>query len=516
MEVKHTAQGLYAVNYLQGGHALDTTSPNISGCSSRRKFGSQTSDNMERWKSSQQGEKIRRKKMQVREKVGKSRNTVFFRGFVAPEGWKVGSLKRRVRRHLGRWEMKSCTSLWREAHFEVNMLKNTRGSDHFWKLRCRKSAREAHFEVKMYKTHHSWTTFGSWDVEEVHAVVARRTFPSQNVKNTRGSDHFWKLRCRKSAREAHFEVKMYKTHHSWTTFGSWDVEKVYAVVARSTFRSEHVQNTTCLRHFWRFRCRKSARCCGAKHISKSKCTKHPHVRATLGGSDVEKVHAIVARSTFRIQNVRGSDHFWRFRCRFASLQYITLHSTTLRSTTLHYITQHYNYNYTTTLHYTPLHEITLHYTTLHYTTLHDTTLHYTTLHYLPLHFTTLHYTPLHYNYNYTTTLLITPLQYTPLHSTTLNYTTLHYITLHYTTQHSTTLHYITLHYLPLHFTTLHYTTLHYTTTTTTTTQLHSTTRNYTTLHYTTLHYIPLHSTTLHYTTLHYTEWHCTTDRQVDR
>ena len=31
-------------------------------------------------------EKIRRKKMQVREKVGKSRNTVFFRGFVAPEG----------------------------------------------------------------------------------------------------------------------------------------------------------------------------------------------------------------------------------------------------------------------------------------------------------------------------------------------------------------------------------------------------------------------------------------------
>ena len=31
-------------------------------------------------------EKIRRKKMQVREKVGKSRNTVFFRGFVAPAG----------------------------------------------------------------------------------------------------------------------------------------------------------------------------------------------------------------------------------------------------------------------------------------------------------------------------------------------------------------------------------------------------------------------------------------------
>ena len=43
-------------------------------------------------------EKVRRKKMQVREKVGKSRNTVFFQCFVAPEGRKVGSLKRRVRR----------------------------------------------------------------------------------------------------------------------------------------------------------------------------------------------------------------------------------------------------------------------------------------------------------------------------------------------------------------------------------------------------------------------------------
>ena len=136
--------------------------------------------------------------------------------------------------------------------------------------------------------------------------MARSTFPSQNVQNTTCSDHFWKLRCRKSARrcgakhiskskctkhtrsgpllevemskkcaplwrEAHFEVKMYKTHHARTTFGGSDVEKVHAVVARSTFPSQNVQNTTCSRHFWKFRCRKSARRCGAKHISKSKC-----------------------------------------------------------------------------------------------------------------------------------------------------------------------------------------------------------------------------------------------------
>ena len=60
--------------------------------------------------------------------------------------------------------------------------------------------------------------------EKLHAVVARSTFASEKAKNTARSDQFWKLRCRKSARrlwrEAHFEVKMYKAHHSRTPFGS--------------------------------------------------------------------------------------------------------------------------------------------------------------------------------------------------------------------------------------------------------------------------------------------------------
>ena len=291
-------------------------------------------------------------------------------------------------------------------------------------------------------------------------------------------------KCTPLWREAHFEVKMYKAHQLRTTFGSCDVEKVHAVVARSTFRSQNVQSTPFSDHFWRFRCRKSARRCGAKYISNSKCTEHTSsgpllavemlkkctplwreahfevkmykalgVRTTFGGSDVEKVHAVVAGSIFRsqnVQNTRGSDHFWRFRCRFASLHYITLHYTTLHYTTLHYttlrnITTTTTQLHSTTLNYTTLHytKITLHYTTLRYTPLHYTTLHYTTLHYLPLHFTTLHYTPLHYNYNYNYT---TTLHYTPLHSTTLNFTTLHYITLH-----STPLRYITLHYTPQHY-----------------------------------------------------------------
>ena len=94
------------------------------------------------------------------------------------------------------------------------------------------------------------------------------------------------------------------------------------------------------------------------------------VRTTFGSSDVEKVHAVVAQSTFRSQNVqstRGSDHFWRFRCRFASLHYITLHYTPLHYTTGHYTTLQY-----ATLHYTPVHSTTLNYTTPHYITLNDT------------------------------------------------------------------------------------------------------------------------------------------------
>ena len=178
--------------------------------------------------------------------------------------------------------------------------------------KCTPLWREAHFEVKMYKTPQCGKTFGSCDVEKVHAVVARSTFPSQNVQNTPCTDHFWKSKkCTPLWREAHFEVKMLKT----------------------------------LR-----------------------------VRTTFGGSDVVAL-------------------------RFTTLHYMTLHSTTL--------------------HYTPLHSTTLNYTKLHYTTLHYTTLHYTTLHYTTLPSTTLHYTKLHY-----TTLNYTTLHYIPLHSTTLHYITL--------------------------------------------------------------------------------------------
>ena len=178
-------------------------------------------------------DKIRRKKMQMREKVGKSRFTVFFQWFVAPE----------------------------------SRLAKAAGAEPAGQMRH----------------------------EKVHAVVARSTFPSQNGQNTRGSDHFWKLRCRKSARrcgakhiskskcakhrnlgpllevemlkkctplwrEAHFQVKMLKTLGVRTTFGGSDVEKVSKKCTplwrEAHFEVKSVKNCG-FEPFLTWRCRKS-------------------------------------------------------------------------------------------------------------------------------------------------------------------------------------------------------------------------------------------------------------------
>ena len=76
-------------------------------------------------------------------------------------------------------------------------------------------------------------------------------------------------KCTQLWREAHFEVKMYKAHQLRTTFRSCDVEKVHAVVARSTFRSQHVQNTPRTDHFWTFRARFAWQAQGIVHLLKS-------------------------------------------------------------------------------------------------------------------------------------------------------------------------------------------------------------------------------------------------------
>ena len=104
--------------------------------------------------------KVRRKKIRPCQMLDKSRNAVFFEWFVCRVSRKVGSLKRRVRSQVVRGEIKNCTPLWREAHFEV----------------------------KMHKTPHSRSTFWSSDVEKLHAAVARSTFVRENAQNTTFSE----------------------------------------------------------------------------------------------------------------------------------------------------------------------------------------------------------------------------------------------------------------------------------------------------------------------------------------
>ena len=138
--------------------------------------------------------------------------------------------------------------------------------EHFWTLRCRKIAR--HFGAK-----HIWkskctnpTSIGALleVVMSKKRTLGRREFPSQNAQSTPTSDHFWKLRCRKSARRC-------GAKHIWK-----HIWKSKCILPQST--------TPASEHFWTLRSRKSARRCGAKHIWKSKCTNHTRVRALL---DVE-------------------------------------------------------------------------------------------------------------------------------------------------------------------------------------------------------------------------------------
>ena len=259
----------------------------------RRKFRSQTSHNMQRWKSrgakSQGGEekkwedqrRARRKKMQMRKKVGKSRFTVFLQWFVAQEGRKVGSLKRRVRSQLARCGMKNGTPLWREARFEVKMYKTLQHRTTFEVEMSKMLWHEAHFQVNSVKklSHPGPLLEVEMSKEECTALWREAHLEVKSVKKIRGADHFWTFRCR----------------FAWQ---------------------------------------------GNVNLVKSE-------------QDIMVL--------------------WQLQLQ---LQYITLHYIILGCTALHY----------TTLHYPPLHYTTLHYTTLPYTTPHYTTL-YTTLHYITLHYT---------------------------------------------------------------------------------------------------------------------------------
>ena len=72
--------------------------------------------------------------------------------------------------------------------------------------------------------------------------------------------------------------------------------------ARHCGAKQNVKNTSASDHFWKLRCRKSARRCGSKHISKSKCTKHTSVRPLLGLLCFSSVH-IVGSLTSKLPSI---------------------------------------------------------------------------------------------------------------------------------------------------------------------------------------------------------------------
>ena len=151
------------------------------------------------------GERVKRKKVQVHEKVGKPRNTLFFQWFVAPEGQKVGSL--------------------------------TPGAEPCSQMRD----------------------------EKLHIVVAWSTFPSQNVQSTPlflksacfcGAKHIWNSKCTKHLSVgASLEVEMLK--------------KCMALWHKAHFKVKSVEKLTASEHFWTFRCRFAWQALGMMHLVKS-------------------------------------------------------------------------------------------------------------------------------------------------------------------------------------------------------------------------------------------------------
>ena len=148
----------------------------------RRKFRSQTSDNIDRWKAEMgRGREKRRveesrsekrksqKKEDPRARKGrKIAKTGVFPMICGSGGSKSRLAKAAGAEPAGQMRDENFHAVVAQSTFWSQNVQNTPASDHFWKLR---------------------------DVEKVHTVVARSTFRSQNAQNTTCSRHFWRFRC---------------------------------------------------------------------------------------------------------------------------------------------------------------------------------------------------------------------------------------------------------------------------------------------------------------------------------
>ena len=227
----------------------------------RRKFRSQNSDNMHRWKAEmgrareENRREEKRRESQKKEAAGARRGRKVPKHCVFPvicgsgEGRKLGSLNWRVRSHLARWEMKNFTPLWREANSEVNI----------------------------YKTPQLQSTCGGCDSNKVRPAVARSKLPRQKCKNGLG---------------ALLAVEMLK--------------KMHAITARSTCPSQSVKSATASERAFGSSDVEKVR----EHMSKSRCRNSEWiwgVWSTLRRSDV-----LLAWQSQGIAHVVKVSKTWKF------------------------------------------------------------------------------------------------------------------------------------------------------------------------------------------------------------
>ena len=506
---------------------------------------------MDRWKSrggksqrgeekqweDRRGERVRRKKKQVRKKVGKSRFTVFFQWFVALEGRKVTSLKRRVRSHLARWEMKNCTPLSTSERPKVvrTLVFHTLLT---WKCASRHNG--AHF-------FDIWTSKSGPNLR----FFALLTWKCASRHN---GMHFFDISTSKSGLRMvcfiHFDLEMcfapqqralfrHLNFQKWSengvfyTFWLGNVLRATTACTFSTSQLPKVVWEWCVLYILTWKCASRHNSVHFFDISTSKsglrmvCFIH---------FDLEMCFAAQQRALFRHLNFQKwfewseTDVFYTFwlgnilrattACTFSTSQlpkviweWCVLYILTWKCASRHSVVQFFISHLASWLRTRRFSEVTFRPSraTNHWKNIvnRDFPTFSRTCIFSLLTFSLLDllhllssppwlFPPLLFHLSILSEVwLLNFLPQVQLHYITVHYTTL--ITLHYTTLHDATLHFTTLHFnyhydINCKYTTYHYTHTHYTSYI----QLHSTP-----LHYTQVHYscTILHNTTLHYTTL---------------
>ena len=147
--------------------------------------------------------KVRRKKIHPRQMLETSRNAVFFQWFLCRVSPTVGLLKRRARSHVVKEKIKNCTRLAKRTVWSEN-VQNTSGSEHFWKFWCFKIVRGCGEKRILKWKCAKHVRFGALlEVlmsKNCTPLWREAHFQVKMLKELTVSEHFLKFGCRKIAR----------------------------------------------------------------------------------------------------------------------------------------------------------------------------------------------------------------------------------------------------------------------------------------------------------------------------